>query len=257
VYTDSRRCHGKLHSDGSYEFAAETQLSGEGGARLRMVLADRNEPHRLRVLQSWLGADYPGSAGSDFAYESVDDLAKPFGYQCQARLERVARRIKDLYLVRVPWSAPLQMSGPMASTERSQPLVVPQAYCALDRHVIALPEGALPYATPDPVIRECDWGRYSLRIMAEGSQLVCERELRLSGGPVPAERFAEYQDFWRHCSWSDGAEIILRCEEGAYLAERLASEAPLTMQQAVSDSGKGLPSDLTAAPIVSALPDPL
>jgi hypothetical protein len=260
AYTDSRRCDGKLHSDGGYEFEAQTQLSGEAGARLRIVLADRHEAHRLRVLQSWLGADYPGSAGSGFHYESVDDLAKAFRYRCRARLERVARRIKDLYLVRVPWSSPLQMTGPLAATERTQPLVVPQAYRAVDRQVIELPEGAAPYATPDPVSRECPWGRYSMRIVAEGPRLVCERELRLFGGPVPAERFAEYQEFWRQCSWADGAEIVLRCEDGAVLAEQLARSTPLRAHEAAIDNGEnGSPaiSKQAAAAIPSASAGPV
>jgi hypothetical protein len=35
--------------------------------------------------------------------------------------------------------------------------------------------------------------------------------LKLSGETfVPAERFSEMQAFWRQCSWSDGAEVVLR-----------------------------------------------
>jgi hypothetical protein len=258
LHVDARTCEGALRSDGSYEFSVKAQLAGETGARMRMQLADRTEQHRLRVLQSWHGADYPGSTGSDFSYDSVDDLAHRFTYRCRARLERVARRIRDLYVVRVPWSSPMLMSGPLTASARMQPLIVPQAYHALDRHVIELPAGALPYAMPDPVRRICDWGGYTLRITVDGARLVCERELRLAGDPVPSERFAEYQDFWRQCSWADGAEIVLCCEDGSLLAEQLGSATPLSLKQAMMESrGTSAATELPATTIPGAPAGPL
>jgi hypothetical protein len=187
------------------------EFTGETAARLRMQLEDRTEKRRLHLLQSWLGNDYSGAAGSEFTHAAADDLAGNFHYQCRARIDRAARRIQDLFVFRVPWSG--QLSGPLAAAERNQPLVVPLSFHSQERHWIDLPEGVAPFALPDPVACECAWGSYSRRIVADGRQLACERRLRLSGESfVPSERFAEMRDFWQQCSWADGAEVVLRCE---------------------------------------------
>jgi hypothetical protein len=213
AFDESHECRGALTRDGAYEFAVSKEFSGETAARLRMQLEDRTEKRRLHLLQSWLGNDYSGAAGSEFTHGAVDDLARNFHYQCRARIDRAARRIQDLYVFRVPWSGQLSMSGPLAAAERNQPLVVPLSFQTLERHWIDLPEGVAPFALPDPVSCECPWGAYSRRIVAEGRRLACERRLRLTGDSfVPSERFAEIRDFWQQCSWADGAEVVLRCE---------------------------------------------
>jgi hypothetical protein len=210
----SRRCTGRLLADGSYEFDLEASVPGEMGARLRMLLSDRTEEHRLRALQSWVGSEFAGASGSDFTYGSVDDLTHSFSYRCRVRVDHVVRTLKDLRMFRIPWSSPLAMSGPFASSERATPLVVPVDYQVFDRHDIELPAGASLYAAPEAVAHECDWGSYRCSIAAADGRLVCERQLHLAGDAVPRERFAEYQQFWRQCSWADDEILVLRQNDG-------------------------------------------
>jgi hypothetical protein len=207
---DSRFCRGALGADGSYAFHVTATMTGESAARIRHQMIDRTEEHRLRVLQAWLGGDFLGAIGGQFTYDSVEDLAKGFGYSCDAKQPRVARQIKDIVLFRIPWSAPLSMGGPMSAARRNQPLAVPTMHHLYDRHEIELPEGVSAFAIPDPVELQCEWGSYSCRTQEEGRRLIAERRLRLRGPAVPKERFAEFQNFWRDCAWSDTAEIVLR-----------------------------------------------
>ncbi len=207
---ESRQCVGRLAEDGSYEFDLNAQLAGESGARLRLQLSDRTDEHRLEALQTWLGNDYPGAVSSEFRYESVDDLSKSFTYACRARLERVARPIKDLLLFRIPWSGVVSMAGPMTAAVRRQPLALPPSHHVSERHAIELPNGVTPYAIPDPAAAACEWGNYSCCTTAEGPRLVCKRQLQLFGNVVPAERFGEFQQFWRQASWADAGQVVLR-----------------------------------------------
>lgn len=207
---ETRLCQGTLNSDGNYEFAAERTFTGETSAQLRMQLSDRSESHRLRVLQAWLGSDYPGAVGWDFTTESVDDLSQPFSYRCRAQLDGVARRIKDLYLLGIPWALPLAMSGPMSAKERKEPLVVPINYHVFERHEIALPEGVAPYAVPEAIAVSCAWGHYRCHLGVEDRRLICEREMRLAGTLVSGDQFLEYREFWRQCTWADAGQVVLR-----------------------------------------------
>jgi hypothetical protein len=208
---ESRHCTGRLSAEGTFHFQAKTTLAGEAAARLRIQLTNHIESHRLQVLQAWLGHDYPGAVGSDFLYGDVADLSAGFEYRCDAHLDRAMRRIQDLYVFRIPWANQLTMTGPMTAAQRNRPLVVPLSFHAVEVQHIELPDGVVAQAIPDPAIHECDWGGYSRTIEGNGTQLRCERRLRLRGEAfVPAERFPEMQDFWRQCSWSDGAEVVLR-----------------------------------------------
>jgi hypothetical protein len=207
---NARRGRGRLLADGSYEFELEADLANEPAARLRYMLMDRDAQHQLEVLQSWLGNEFEGAACSGFSHPPPEDLSRQFSVRARVRLEGVMRRIQDLGLVRVPWSAPLLMNGPMASLERRQPLLLPFGYRFFERHEIELPEGAVAYALPDPVEHQSPWGTYRLAIAATAGGLACERELRLAGGAVPGEQYREYREFWRQCSWADRAEVVLR-----------------------------------------------
>jgi hypothetical protein len=208
---ESRHCTGRLSLEGAFDFEAKTSLSGEAAARLRIQLADHIESHRLNVLQAWLGHDYPGAVGSNFTYGDLANLSTGFEYRCDAHLDRAMRRIQNLFVFRVPWANQLAMTGPMTAAQRNRPLVVPLSFHVVEIQNIDLPDGVVAQAVPDPAIHECAWGSYSRTIEASGSQLRCERKLRLCGETfVPAERFSEMQDFWRQCSWSDGAEVVLR-----------------------------------------------
>ncbi len=207
---ESRECVGVIGADGSYDFEASFRFAGETGARLRWQLIDRTEEHCLTVLQSWLGNDFQGAVGDDFLYGSVEDLGGPFCFSCRAKLPRVARTIKDLVLVNIPWSSPLSMTGPISAPIRKLPLALPPSHHVYERHSLELPPGAIPYAVPDPFVRECQWSAFSLRTTVERNRLICERSFRLSGGPIPVDQFPSFQNFWRECSWADHAEIVLR-----------------------------------------------
>ena len=207
---ESRESVGVIAIDGSYAFDATFRFAGETGARLRWQLLDRTEEHRLTVLQSWLGNDFQGAVGENFQHGLVDDLGAPYQFSCRATLPRVARTIKDIVLVSPPWSSPLSMTGPISAPTRKLPLAVPPSHHVYERHVMELPPGATPYAIPDPFVRECEWSTFSLRAAVEQNRLVCERTFRLSGGVIPVDQFAAFQDYWRECSWADHAEIILR-----------------------------------------------
>lgn len=207
--TESREINGRLLKDGSYSFHASIRFRGDLAARLRVLLTDRNESHRHEALQLWLGSDYLGAVGSGFEHDRVDDLGNDFGYTCEAQMERVARPLKNLLLLHVPWAGPLAMTGPMSAVVRRQPLTVPLGHYYFERHTMELPESVAIVAAPEPVTHDCEWGSYRCTITPSDGKLICEREFRLYGHMVPGDRFFEFREFWRQSSWSDNSEVVL------------------------------------------------
>ena len=209
-YIEWRRCEGILDDNGAYTFSAEIRLTGESAARLRFYLLDRSEEHCQDTLQRFIGDDQPGAIARDIRYTAADDLTGPFPYSYRATVDRVARRVKNIVLVRIPWASRTMLTGPLAATTRTLPLALPPASRSYERHIIRLPDRVRPYAVPDPVSVHCEWGEYECSLQERDGRLLCERRFDIRGGIVPVERFVEFKDFWQQCVWSDTAEIVLR-----------------------------------------------
>jgi hypothetical protein len=211
--TEQRELNGQLTAAGHYSFGATIRFRGETAARLRMNLTDRIEAHRHEALQRWLGNDYPGAIGREFSHDKFDELIGVMSYYCRGELEHVARPLKNFLLLHVPWANSLVMNGPMTAVSRRQPLVVPQSYYTLERHTIELPPATQVIAAPEPVKLECPWGRYRCEYKAADGKLSCERSFELQGQFVPSVEFPAFREFWRQCSWSDRAEVVLGTSE--------------------------------------------
>jgi transglutaminase-like putative cysteine protease len=208
--SERREIAGQLALDGSYAVKANIRIRGETAARLRLLLTDRTADHRREVLQMWFGNDYGGAIGSDYEHTALNDLSDGLAYTCQARLERVARRLKNVLLLQVPWANPLTMSGPMSAAVRRQPLALPPVHRVFEQHTIELPEGVTVFAAPEPVSLKCPWGTYKCVMKTVEGRLVCQRLLHLQGRIVPSASFPEFREFWRQASWSDTAQVVLR-----------------------------------------------
>jgi hypothetical protein len=210
IPSERREMTGQLELDGSYSVQAKIRYHGETAARLRLLLADRHVEHRLEALQLWFGNDYAGAIGTDFECGAVNDLSDGITYSCRAKLERVARRLKNVLLLQVPWASPLTMTGPMSAVVRRQPLVLPTAHHIYEEHVIELPEQTTVFATPEPVNLQREWGSYECAMKSADGRLVCQRRFELTGRMVMAPSFAEFREFWRQISWADTAQVVLQ-----------------------------------------------
>lgn len=203
---------GRLLIDGSYEGTFQIEYSGEEGARLRAQFIDRTEEHRSKVLQAWLGTDYPSAVGENFSSPSLEGLSGKAVYKCDVKIPQVARQIKSILLLQIPWAGRLSMQGPFASEQRLQPLMLPPSHLLFERHLIDLPPGVSVFAMPEAVKLSCDWGEYSCDWQEVDGHLECQRLLRYGGRQVPSDRFVEFKEFWRQGSLADTTPIVLRVE---------------------------------------------
>jgi hypothetical protein len=204
-----RRCQGQLGDDGDYHFRATVSAQGERAAMYRMTLQDRNEDHRLRTIQQSVAEERPGAEVDEIEIGDIDDLGRDVRYGYRVNLRSWARRIQDLLLFRIPWAESMEFSGPISAAVRHQPLQIPPVLRLVERHEIQIPDGFSGYGLPYVANHECPWCSYSLQVTCDAPQLVCERQMDIRGGIVPAERFAEFKRFWEACARADQADMVL------------------------------------------------
>jgi hypothetical protein len=203
-----RVVRGRLIADGSYHAEARVLARGDRAAGWRWGLIERNSSTRERVLRQYVGGLFPSAEIADFRVEFLDDLNGDLAISHGAIMARLARRIQNLMLLRIPWLEPMRDNGFFAAATRPQPLMVP-VHSVSDRHTIELPAGFSGYGLPLERAEQCDWGRYECRVRIENGALLCERDFELRGGNVPPERFEVMRRFTEACIDGDASDIVL------------------------------------------------
>jgi hypothetical protein len=160
------------------------------------------------VLRQYVGGSLPSAQITDFSVEHLDDLSGDLAIFHHVNISKLARRIENLLLLRMPWLEPIRDRGFFAAPSRPQPLRVP-TYSVSDRHDLELPSGFSGYGLPLERIEKCDWGRYACRVAIDNGVLCCERTFELRGGFVPPECYSEVQHFTDACVDGDASDIVL------------------------------------------------
>jgi hypothetical protein len=203
-----RVVRGRLEIDGSYRAEVHLQARGDWAAYWRWGLFERNASTRERVLQQYIGHLFPSAKIADLSVECLDDLSSDLVISHVASMGRLARRIQNIMLLRIPWLELLRDTGFFAAPSRPQPLLVPIRSVS-DRHDIELPSGFSGYGLPFERIEQCAWGRYQCLVRIDNGMLRCERDFELCGGIVPAECYNEVKRFMDACIDCDATDVIL------------------------------------------------
>ncbi len=101
---------------------------------------------------------------------------------------------------------------PAALESRRHPVVIRRGYTKRDVITLKIPAGYQIESTPDAITElKTEFGSYRLEFErdAEQNKLVCKRELVVKAGTWPADRYAEYRDFFKQVAKSDGLKAVL------------------------------------------------
>ena len=142
-------------------------------------------------------------------FHTLENLTKDVTVAYKMKLQDRVRQIKDILLYRVPWQEAFEISGPISAAERSQPLWLEGPTSTTEVHHIELPPNFEGYGLPHLVEEQNEWVQYRCSISIQDQKLVCEREVTIIGGKIPAEQFHEFKLFWERCTGSDTADIVL------------------------------------------------
>jgi hypothetical protein len=123
----------------------------------------------------------------------------------------LGRRIKDLTLLRVAWSDPMEERGPLAAAERRIPLITPPTSFTQEEHRIAIPEGYVAYGLSYECIERSPWSNYRCQVEQKDGALHCSRLIEHESADklIPTDRFGEFKTYWSACARSDAMDIVL------------------------------------------------
>jgi hypothetical protein len=203
-----RVVRGRLQADGSYGADVRLLARGDRAAGWRWGLVERNAVTRERVLRQYVGGTFPSAEITDFTVQYLDDLNGDLVISHRAVMSRLARRIENLLLLRLPWLEPWHDTGFFAAPSRPQPLLVP-IHSVSDCQEIELPAGFSGYGLPWENVDQCAWGRYRCQVRIDGGALHCQRYFEMSGGNVPPERYQEVRRFTDACISGDASDVVL------------------------------------------------
>lgn len=203
-----RVCHGRLDADGSYTFRAEAVLHGELGASLRQQLIGALPHEREQIVSQWVLETLTGGEVSDVTTSTLDDLKAPLEVACTVRIERHARQVKDIWLFRVPWDAPMVSAGPTTASTRDIHLAAPPPALLCDAHHVVLPAGFTGYGLPMRIERAAFGSEYALEAAREDGVVRCARRVVHRGGIITPREFAEFRTYWSECSRDDATDLV-------------------------------------------------
>jgi hypothetical protein len=206
-----RKCTATLDEDGTYRYGVRSEYIGEQAAAMRARLLDRTDEFCARLIQQMEAEVVPGAIVSNVSFEGIDDLTGNVIIKCDVALPGLGRRIKDLILLRIPWSDLLEERGPLAAAERKIPLIPPPTSFTDEEHDIALPEEYVAYGLPYHCEETCAWSTYRCNVEQRGGVLVCSRLIQHGSDQklVPTDRFPEFKRYWAACSKSDTVDVVL------------------------------------------------
>lgn len=196
-----------LAPDGSIHALVRERSTGQAAARERSIHAGADRSGYLAIIERWLtrGAATAGVT----KVEPVDD---PAGGRFTLDVEFSAPRYGQLIGGRLLSFRPAVVERRerlfLAEPARAHPVVLaPHAYSEVVR--VALPEGFEANDLPAPVTLEKDFGRYEAGHEVAGHELRFRRRLRIAGGTIPADRYAEVRAFYEAIRAAEQAAVVL------------------------------------------------
>jgi len=99
---------------------------------------------------------------------------------------------------------------PPSTKERVHPLKIKSDYFDEDQITFILPKGYEIESMPEPTFTlETDFGFYKVNLKVEGNKLIYDRQLKLTPGEYPAERYDDYRNFRKKIGTKDSVKIVL------------------------------------------------
>ncbi len=170
---------------------------------------------KRELNQQWGAlANKLGTIVEDIVIGDLNDLTANVEYSYRMTLPRWARRVKDLLLFRIPWSAPQVDLASLASQQRTLPMQVRNRSRLYERMEIRLPAEFTPYGLPYEANLECPLAKYACRIEHREGTLYCQRTIEFHSNVVPASEFEAVRAYWEAAVRSDEADVVLLRGEG-------------------------------------------
>ncbi|MFO7800041.1 MAG: DUF3857 domain-containing protein [Rhodohalobacter sp.] len=195
-----------LNSDGTASLSINTEFGGKQHEHIRQLTRESNIqqdryvrnllPFSLYEMQEYSAKADPATPSAELILNlDVETFANKLGSRLMFQPNLLERG--QTY---VP-----------ADEDRKQPVYIRYAYHYIDELTFNIPEEFSIEATPDSLNLDFDFGSYSAKITPsdDGRTLHYYREIAMTPGIIPADKFESYRNIMNNIWKSDNSQVVL------------------------------------------------
>jgi len=192
-------------------------LAGQGrevittaqAVQYRELLGGLSPAQHRQVLETGLGAFFPGARLESFELEALQDAEAPLGIRYRFRVPRHAVAHAGRLVLRGGFYPYQLVQNLVIPGDRRSPLALDDATSTRTEVRIALPPGARLEPSPDVELAG-PMGEFRQRVRQVGAEVRLHKELRVRPGRVPPGDHPAFAEFCRQVDAADTAALVVR-----------------------------------------------
>ncbi len=195
-----------LRAEGSATVSVEQHSTGADHEFYRHMAKHYPAEEQHKWLQR--NSDLPAFTLEAMQIEAADERpASLLSYR--AGVPRYASQAGKRLFVPINGVHPFQAVPPEVA-QRRLPVVRGRSYLEIDTIQLNLPEGYQLESLPEmPIQVESEFGRYELQVEQAADHLRFYRRLEVRAGHWPAERYADFRNFYREVARAESQQLVL------------------------------------------------
>lgn len=190
VSTTRYRMAVKPQRDGKAQVDLQAEFAGEDALDLRRNLVPASESERETAMKEWLGTRRPGSVIASYAFEALDDPAKPLTLKVSFQTPGLVTVADDVLVVRGCVLSCAE-TNPLSRAGRQHPFYIDRGWNLNESVAIEAPAGMAAGAMPPAVSARSSLATMTLSCSAYGEGGArCERQFTARRNRLPASEQA-------------------------------------------------------------------
>ncbi len=190
---------------------------GGPAASMRAYYRDQTEENQRKSMARSISEDYSSTELIDLKFdESIRGLSDSVSYYYSYKVKKPYTEIKNMKILRFPWSDILSAGDITSSQERKYPLAL-WLYLNHDNEYnkveFEIPDGMKVSEMPESLKLTSEYADYEVKYRLEGNRLIGERTVIYKKDLVPNEKYHEFKKFYDSMVESDNKQIALETKK--------------------------------------------
>jgi hypothetical protein len=198
----------RLDASGALKGTVTEKRFGDVSEVRREVYATGDARQQTDFLDHMLGRDFTAFSATDVKVENVDALNKDFTLSYSLSVDRYAKTMGPLLMVRPRVLGDLGMDTD--HKPRTVPINLDETMQAVDEYSIELPDGYSVDELPDPVKLDLGFAAYQSDVQVTGNTLHYKRTYTVRQITLPPERYADVQKLAGAIAADEASSAVLK-----------------------------------------------
>lgn len=190
-----------------------SRVAAQAG-EIRAVFGDLSAKDQLKKIKEAISQEYPDVNVNQLVFENIDKLTTDtVKVKLNYELKNAVKEIAGLQIFSLPWSDKFAAANFQITLPRVSPIDISQMF-SIDSQtqsmVLNLPAGKNLVENPLNISLSNDAMDYSIDYKLANNKIVLTRKFKLKQTFIPAEKAAEFNDFFKKVVEADNKELALK-----------------------------------------------